>query len=96
MQIGYKTLFAMGLCLAPGVTASAAEFKVAGIFADGMVLQRGVKAPVWGWGHPGTQVAVEFAGRKQFATVTGDGKWSLNLSPAGGLFGRVRTQNQFR
>ena len=32
---------------------SPAVFKVAGIFADSMVMQRGVKAPTWGWGAPG-------------------------------------------
>ena len=36
-----KTPLAFCLCMASGITVSAAEFKVAGIFADGMVLERG-------------------------------------------------------
>ena len=63
------------------VNTSAADFKLAGIFADGMVIQRGVKVPVWGWGSPGARVAVEFAGQRQSATVAVAGKWSLNLAP---------------
>ncbi len=81
MRIGYKTLFALGLCLGPPITASAADFKVAAIFADGMVLERGVKVPVWGSGSPGAKVAVEFAGQRQSTTIAGDGKWRLNLAP---------------
>ena len=75
-----KKFFALGLYMASGITASAADFRVAGIFADSMVLQRGVKAPVWGWGSPGTQVTAEFAGQRQSATVRGDGKWNVNLA----------------
>ncbi len=65
-----------------GMAARAAsELRLAGIFADGMVLQRGVIAPVWGWGSPGTKVTVEFAGQRQSGTVAGDGRWSVNLAP---------------
>ena len=74
-----RTLFA--LSLSSGITAAAADFNVAGIFAPGMVIQRGVNAPVWGWGSPGTVVTVEFAGQRQSTNVAGDGKWSLILAP---------------
>ena len=29
----------------------------------GMILQRGMKVPVWGWGNPGDKVEVSFAGQ---------------------------------
>jgi 6-phosphogluconolactonase (cycloisomerase 2 family) len=66
---------------AAGAGEPPAALKVAGIFADGMVLQRGVKVPVWGWGAPGAKVTVEFAGQRRDATVEDDGKWSLSLAP---------------
>ncbi len=77
----FKAPLALCLCLVSGITASAADLKVAGIFADGMVVQRGVKVPVWGWGSPGAKVAVEFADQRQSATVASDGKWRVNLTP---------------
>ena len=76
-----KTSFAFYLCLASVESAHAADFRVAGIFADGMVLQRGVVSPIWGWGSPGAKVTVEFAGKRQSAEVASDGKWRLNLAP---------------
>jgi sialate O-acetylesterase len=77
----FKAPLALCVCLASGITASAADFTVAGIFADGMVIQRGVEVPVWGRGSRGAKVTVEFAGRKQSTKVAGDGKWRLNLAP---------------
>ncbi len=71
----------VALCLVCGASAQAADLRVAGIFADDMVLQCGVKVPVWGWGSPGSEVNVEFAGQRQDAMVGDDGKWSLNLAP---------------
>ena len=63
------------------VNTSTADLKVAGIFAEGMVIQRGIKVPVWGRGSPGAKVAVEFEGQRQAATVAADGKWRLTLAP---------------
>ena len=48
-------------------------------FVDNVILQRGMKVPVWGWSGPGTKVTVEFAGQKKTATTGGDGKWMLQL-----------------
>ncbi len=50
-------------------------------FRDGAVLQRDMKAPVWGWSAPGTKVTVEFAGQKKTATAGQDGKWLVELDP---------------
>ncbi|MCK5278504.1 MAG: hypothetical protein KAK04_08200, partial [Cyclobacteriaceae bacterium] len=36
--------------------------KVAGIFSDNMVLQRGVNAPIWGTANPGEKIVVEIHG----------------------------------
>lgn len=50
-------------------------------FHDNMILQRGMKVPVWGWGEPGVEVSVEFAGQRKAATAGQDGRWSLDLDP---------------
>lgn len=50
-------------------------------FQDHAILQRGVKAPVWGWSKLGTKVTVEFAGQAKSATADQYGKWMLELDP---------------
>ncbi|MDT8389056.1 MAG: sialate O-acetylesterase [Lentisphaeria bacterium] len=48
-------------------------------FNDGMILQRSMKLPVWGWSTPGDTITVEFAGQKKAATVDENGRWMLEL-----------------
>lgn len=72
-------IFAAGLSLA--FVQSAAALELGAPFADHAVLQRGMPVPVWGWSPPGTEVTVEFAGRKASAQAAADGKWSLRLDP---------------
>lgn len=64
-----------------------ADFKVAPVFSDNMVLQQGQPLPVWGWGDDGEVVTVKFRGQKASATAH-NGKWSLRLRSvkAGGPF----------
>lgn len=57
-----------------------AEVKLASLFTDSMVLQRGKAIPVWGWGEPGQSVAVEFGDQQVSGTVNCDGAWLLNLA----------------
>lgn len=56
------------------------------LFQDHMVLQRGVKAPVWGWTQAGREVTVDFAGQTVKATAGADGRWMVRFEPlqAGG------------
>src|SRR5262249_59124578 len=59
-----------------------------GLFTDGMVLQQGMKVPVWGKADAGESVTVRFQGQEA-NTITGkDGKWQVNLYQlkAGGPF----------
>src|SRR4051794_11436619 len=58
------------------------------LFTDHMVLQRGVRFPVWGWAAPGSRVTVEFRGKTDTATADAQGKWLARLGPfdAGGPF----------
>ncbi len=64
------------------------KLKLAGIFSDRMVLQRGGPIPVWGWAAPGAKITVELAGRLAIATASADGAWRTTLPPmaAGGPF----------
>jgi len=55
--------------------------KLGAPFADNAVLQREMALPVWGWSKPGASVTVEFAGQKETAKASADGKWMLKLKP---------------
>lgn len=74
-----KRIFALG-CLISLSAANAATPELATIFADHMVLQRGVPVPVWGRADPGDRVTVAFAGQKVTAQAAADGKWMVNLA----------------
>lgn len=67
---------------------SVSEMLLGQVLGDGMVLQRGGKAPVFGTAVPGTKVSVSFRG-KIWETVAGaDGAWRVDVAPgeAGGPF----------
>jgi sialate O-acetylesterase len=53
-----------------------------------MVLQRGVRFPVWGWTTPGSRVRVEMRGKEETAVADAQGRWTAKLGPfdAGGPF----------
>ena len=72
-------LYAIALLTAP--LAANAEIKTAPIFSDNMVIQRGMKAPVWGTADAGQEVTVKFAGQTKTTKADKDGKWSLKLDP---------------
>lgn len=64
-------------------------------FADGMVMQRDVKIPVWGWGQPGDLITVSLRaansqkeGKKVKTLVAEDGTWKVYLpkQKAGGPY----------
>jgi sialate O-acetylesterase len=62
-------------------TVRSAELKLGCLFSDHMVLQRDKPVPVWGWGEPGKQVSVSFAGQTKSAVADKDGKWMVKLDP---------------
>lgn len=63
--------------------------KLASLFSDHMVLQRGAVVPVWGWAAPGDDVSVRFEpgarseNEKQVRTARADedGRWTVRLAP---------------
>lgn len=48
-------------------------------FADGMVLQRGEKIPVWGWAPSDQQIFVTLNGKTVKTAVNADGTWKVYL-----------------
>ena len=61
--------------------AAQADLKLGTPFADGMVLQRGMNVPVWGWADAGEEVTVAFAGQTRTAKADATGKWRVDLAP---------------
>jgi sialate O-acetylesterase len=76
-----KTILLLAFSFVPQAALVASEIRFAGIFTDHAVLQREVAAPIWGWGDPGEEVTLTFAG--QTKTTKGDdkGKWMICLDP---------------
>jgi sialate O-acetylesterase len=58
-----------------------AGVKLPALFSDNMVLQQGMKLPVWGWAPPGAAVTVGVAGQTVKATADKDGAWRVVLEP---------------
>ena len=58
----------------------AAELRVANLFSDGAVLQRGMAIPVWGTAAPGERIRVNFGGQNRETTVADDGRWRITLA----------------
>ena len=71
----FSAIAAAWACVAGAAVVPAAPF------ADNMVLQRGMRVPVWGTAKPGESVAVFFAGQTKRATAGADGSWRVDLDP---------------
>tara|TARA_R110000796_G_scaffold104102_1_gene213723 strand:+ start:82076 stop:84064 length:1989 start_codon:yes stop_codon:yes gene_type:complete len=56
-----------------------AQIKLPKLISDGMILQRDVKIPIWGWANNLDKIVVSFNGKKYQTRVTPDGKWAIEL-----------------
>jgi len=72
-----STILALFLLFHSSITL--AEVKVARIFSDHMVLQRGVNAPVWGIADPGEKIMLEINDLVSSTVAGEDGKWKVFL-----------------
>ena len=54
---------------------------VSPMFSDNMVLQRGMRDPIWGWAAPSTKVTVTMGNQTASATAGADGKWLAKIGP---------------
>ncbi|MFB6342766.1 sialate O-acetylesterase [Saccharicrinis sp. FJH62] len=68
--------FLLGLLSVASVDA---DIKVAKIFGPGMVLQKGLKNPIWGWADKGEKIKIEFAGKTIHTRANKEGKWLVKL-----------------
>lgn len=75
-----KIFFLSSLILFANNALSSA-LKLHGIFTHKMVLQRDTPAAIYGYGLPGDEISVEFAGQKAWLKVSSEGKWKAFLSP---------------
>src|SRR5919205_809407 len=71
-------LLLLSLCAAAEVRA---EVRLPDVLSDSMVLQRGVRVPVWGTASPGEAVTVSFAGQTKKTAAGADGRWRVWLDP---------------
>ena len=62
-------------------SAARADLKMPSIFGDHMVLQQGIKLPVWGKADPGEQVAVSIGDHKGGMKADENGRWKILLEP---------------
>lgn len=69
-------LSALALCVA---LAAAADVSVPNIISDHMVLQRGMKAPIWGKADPGEAVVVKLGATEVKTTACPKGCWMVKL-----------------
>src|SRR5689334_4043539 len=94
-----RRLIALSLVLLTALVApAAAAVKPNPLVSDGMVLQRGQKAPLWGTADPGEKVTVSFQGHDAETRAKG-GAWTVWLSDleAGGPFElTIRGENVVR
>jgi len=63
------------------IQAANAEVRLARIFSDDMILQRGTEVRIWGWADAGEKVTVTLGGQSQSATAGRDGLWGVKLKP---------------
>lgn len=83
-RVRLSSVWACLLALA-GAPIVHADFQVAPVFSDHMVLQQGQPVPVWGWGDDGERITVQIGSRRATAVVH-NGRWEVRLRPmkAGG------------
>ena len=77
MTVGPATMMLL-LCM---IGSLGAETRLASIFSDNMVLQRGQEVPIWGWAPSGEKITVGFAGQEKACAAGPDGKWMVKLDP---------------
>ncbi|WP_179021884.1 sialate O-acetylesterase [Winogradskyella forsetii] len=72
-------------------TITNAQVKLPKLISDGMVLQRNVKIPIWGWASPNEKVTIQFKGKTYKTKASADGKWQVELKKmkAGGPYTMV-------
>lgn len=89
-------LLTMMLVACTMMQAQGPSLQLPRFFADGMVLQRDAKIPVWGKGLAGSRVVVALNGKTAKTKVQADGTWKVYLPKmkAGGPYTMTVTQTR--
>ena len=75
-----KRFITMFIAVSLSMTAVVAQnLSLPSFFADGMVIQRGEKIPVWGKAQSGKTITVVFNGKKTTTTTGPAGQWKVYL-----------------
>ena len=74
-----KFMIMSAVCLMFLQVAGYAEVVLPPVLSSHMVLQRGMKVPVWGTAVPGEKVTVKFRDQEKSTTADAQGKWKVSL-----------------
>ena len=87
VRLASQLFMAVSVCGLLLAAAAQGAVKPHALFADGAVLQQGIKVPVWGTANDGEKVTVSFQGQ-EVSTTAKDGRSRADLAPlkAGGPF----------
>ena len=58
-----------------------AEVRLPSIIGSYMVVQQGMKVPIWGWATPGEKVTVAMRDKTAATVTEEDGKWQVKIGP---------------
>ena len=89
MKLNVKILVSALFCYVLIISQAAfCEIRLPRLMSDGMVLQRGDCAKIWGWAAADEKVTITFNGKTYSNTPGTDGKWAVMLSElkAGGPY----------
>ena len=79
MRFRIRTLLLFLVALGVFQTAVYAQISLPHVFGDSMVLQRGIKIPVWGSASPGALVVAKLGNVRATAKADQQGKWQLKF-----------------
>lgn len=80
MTMRSLTVHLLLVALVPLLASTAiAQVRVSKLIGDGMVMQRDIEVPVWGWAEAGETVEVIFDGHTYTAKPDDAGKWRITL-----------------
>src|SRR2546425_707126 len=80
VRLAAQLFMVVSVCGLLLVAAAQGAVRPHALFADGAVLQQGIKVPVWGTAKDGEKVTVSFQGQ-EVSTMAKDGRWRADLTP---------------
>lgn len=88
MEIRIRTLFVFFILSLFIQAQSYAQITLPKVFGDNMVLQRGIKIPIWGNSAPGTHITAKLGRFRTTTTADLEGKWQVRfpIFKAGGPY----------